>query len=490
MHDKHNTGNRHERMGAAPTRVTMRVTTLAGMICVGLSACAVGPDYERPSAPVPAAYKEADSVTADARIPTAWWHWFDDPVLDDLQHQVLVSNQNIAAASAAWQQALSVVSTQRASLWPGINAQAGGQRGRSRSAAGENSPVINTVTAGVSASWTLDVWGKLRRSLESAKASAQVSEADLAAATLSNQSLLAISYLQLRAADAELHLLTDTLADYQKSLQITQNRYQAGMVARADVAQAQTQVANAEAQRAALQWQRAQLEHAIASLVGKPSSDFTLAANEHWQAVVPVVAAGIPSELLRDRPDVVAAERVVAAASANIGIQKAAYFPSLTLTGSENFIAGSLGDLFSPANRVWNAAATAAGPLFDAGATSARVRGARAAYDVAVAQYRQTVLQAFQNVEDHLAGARFLNEQAAATQRAVDAALLAQQILMNQYQAGSINYTDVVSAQAAALSAQRSLAQVKLAQQTNAVSLIAALGGGVRDGVDVEQVFE
>jgi NodT family efflux transporter outer membrane factor (OMF) lipoprotein len=452
-----------------------------------LSACAVGPEYRRPDVQTPAQYKEAARVTQANASGTGsvardeWWRAFDDPLLDTLEQQVRVSNQNIAAAEAAYREAQSAISAQRASFWPAVSVNGGAERSRQnknlQTTTLTMTDTATTYSAGVSGSWALDVWGRLRRSLENARANAAASAADLAAATLSNQGLLASSYLQLREADSELKLLNETLSDYQKAAQVTLNRYQAGVAARSDVLQANTQVANTQADVAALKLQRAQLEHAIASLVGQPAGDFGLDANADWQPHVPEVPGAVPSDLLRQRPDVLAAERRVAAASANIGIQKTAYFPSLTLTASDGYTARTLTNLFSPANVAWNTAAAVTGTLFDAGATSAKVRSARAAYDAAVAQYRQTVLDAFKNVEDQLAGARWLSDETDARVQASEAALQAQQVLMNQYTAGKVSYTEVVSVQASALSAQRSLAQVRLARQTNAVSLMTALGG-------------
>jgi NodT family efflux transporter outer membrane factor (OMF) lipoprotein len=454
-----------------------------------LSACAVGPDYRRPAVQTPKQYKEAATVQAaqastnktEVATSSEWWHAFGDPTLDMFEQQVRVSNQNIAAAEAAYREAQTVVSLQQASFWPTLSVNGSAQRSRqnknTQSTALNTNGVATTYSAGVGGSWALDVWGRLRRSLENARATAEASAEDLAAATLSNQGLLATSYLQLREADSELKLLSETLSDYQRAAQVTLNRYQAGVAVRSDVLQANTQVANTQAEIAALKLQRVQLEHAIASLVGQPAGDFTVDVNDDWQPQVPEVPVTVPSDLLRQRPDVLAAERRVAAASANIGVQKAAYFPSLTLTASDAYSARTLTDLFSPENVAWSTAATVTGTLFDAGATSAKVRSARAAYDAAVAQYRQTVLDAFKNVEDQLAGVRLLSDATQARAQASEAALQAQQVLMNQYTAGKVNYTDVVSVQASALSTQRSLAQARLARQTNAVSLMTALGG-------------
>jgi NodT family efflux transporter outer membrane factor (OMF) lipoprotein len=445
------------------------------------SSCAVGPTYRKPSVSTPAQYKEGNANSHEASSATnTWWTLFDDPYLDDLERQVTVSNQNIAAAEAAYREAFSAVSVSQAGLLPTVSVNADAQRATAKSTPVVAAPsgISRVFSAGASASWQLDVWGRLRRTIENTRATAQASAADLAAATVSNQSLLATSYLQLREADAELQLLGDTANDYQRAAQITQNRYRLGAAAKSDALQADTQLANAQGEIAALQLQRAQLEHAIASLIGQAASNFSITSNADWNATVPAIPTSLPSELLRERPDIVAAERRMAAASANIGVQKAAYFPSLTLTGAYNFVSQSASNLFSPTYAAWSTAAAATGTLFDAGATSARVRGARAAYDGAVAQYRQTVLDAFRNVEDQLAGAMFIARETDSRQNASFAASEAERLLVNQYTAGRISYTDVVSAQTSALSARRSLAQAQLARQTNAVQLVAALGGG------------
>src|SRR6185295_13474477 len=295
---------------------------------------------------------------------------------------------------------------------------------------------------------------------------------DLAAATLSMQSQVATIYLQLREADAERKLLDDTVAAYQRSLQIAQNRYNVGMAAKTDVLQAQTQVANAQDQSAALVLQRAQFEHAIAALVGTAPGDFSLPVREAWQTPVPDVPAGVPSTLLERRPDIVAAERRVAAANANIGVEEAAYFTTLTLTGSYQLLATSVGTLFKTESATHTASAGIAESVFNGGATSARVAGARAAYVQAVAQYRQSVLTAFQDVEDQLAASTWLARQYEFRREASEAADESERLTTNQYRAGTVDYTTVIVAQAAALSARRGLAQIALSRQTNAVSLI------------------
>jgi NodT family efflux transporter outer membrane factor (OMF) lipoprotein len=336
----------------------------------------------------------------------------------------------------------------------------------------------NSYRPSLGASWSPDVWGRIRRTVEGARGSAQASEADLAAATLSAQAELATNYFDLRSNDAEIALLTQVIAGYQRSLEITRNRYNAGIAPHSDLLQAQSQLATTQADLSDLTRSRAVFEHAIAVLVGETPETFSLAANPSWSAASPQIPAGVPSTLLQRRPDIAAAERRAAAASAQIGVETSAYFPDLTLTGSYGFAASELGNLFSASTNVWSFGASAAQTLFDAGATRARVAGARAAYDQSVANYRQTVLAAFQDVEDQLAGQRTLADQYELRRQAAVAGDRAAVMVLNQYRAGQVAYTDVVTAQATALTAQRTLVQAAAARQTTAVALIEALGGG------------
>ena len=472
-----------------------------------VQSCAIGPNYQRPPVETPDRYKEVGSPTAPTAQPTAnaqspaatqapspapeqWWTLFNDASLNDLESQVQVSNQNLAASEAAYRQALAVVREQRANFFPQITVDGGvtksGGEGRSRSGTtlGTGTTTTTTTTsgskiyqAGASASWEIDLWGRLRRGLENAHALADASAADLAAAKLSIQGQLAIAYLQLREADAEQRLLADTVSAYGRSFEIAQNRYNAGAAAKTDVLQARTQLANAQDQLAALLLSRAQLEHAIAALVGKSASSFSLEGRDQWLTAVPDIPSGIPSTLLQRRPDIAAAERRVAAINATIGVEEAAYFPALTLTGTYDFIATSASSLFKPANASHSVGGSISEALFNGGATRARVSGARAAYDQSAALYRESVLTAFKDVEDQLASSRILLQQYDFRREASGAADETEQLTMNQYRAGTVSYTNVVVAQTAALSARRALASISLSRQTTAVSLITALGG-------------
>jgi NodT family efflux transporter outer membrane factor (OMF) lipoprotein len=448
-----------------------------------LSACAVGPDYERPSAASPAAFKEAPqgaagwfpAAPADTLERGPWWELFGDAELNRLAAQVEVSNQNVAAAVAAYAQARALVAQQRATLFPtiGLNASA------TRSGGGAAPSNGNRLQLGANASWEPDIWGALRRGVEGAQASAQASAADLAAARLSAQGELATDYFALRAADAQIALTRSSVEGYERSLKITRDRYAAAIAAKTDVLQAQTLLDSTRANLATLAITRAQLEHAIAVLIGKAPAEFALPAAD-WNTAVPAVPLGLPSELLQRRPDIASAERAVAAANAAIGVQRSAYFPALTLSGSYGNAGSRLADLIGASTSLWSLGLTATQVLFDAGATRARVEGAEAARDAAVARYRQTVLAAFQAVEDQLAAIRYLAEQADLRLSASQAADLTEQQLLNRYKQGLVAYTDVVTAQASALNARSTLSQLASSRQAAAIALIQALGGGWR----------
>lgn len=442
------------------------------------SGCAVGPTYQRPSAATPVAYKEAQNwvptAPADALERGPWWQLFDDPVLNELAVGIDISNQNIAAASAAYAQARALVREQRASLFPVITLNGGADRSGGGSSSSRSG---NTFQASIGGSWEPDVWGRLSRGVDSASASAQVNAADLASARLSAQGELATNYFSIRQTDAQQTLLTSTIDGYQRTLQITQNRYAAGIAAKTDVLQAQTQLANAQSEALGLERQRAQLEHAIAVLLGRAPADFSLAVAP-WKASVPQVPLGVPSTLLQRRPDIAAAERRVAVANEQIGVAQSAFYPSINLNASYGFGASSVADLFSASSSLWSLGASAAQVLFNAGATRERVAEAQAAQDAAVARYRQTVLVAFQDVEDQLAGTRVLLQQQDLLRQASQAADEAETQMLNRYRAGQVSYTEVVTAQASALSARRALVKVQADRQTTAVALIQSLGGG------------
>jgi len=468
---------------------------MALMSAAALAGCAVGPNYVRPSAPISPTFKEAagwsPAAPADTLDRGDWWTLFGDPTLNALAAKVQVSNQNIVAAEAAYREARAVVSQQRASLFPTVNLTGSGNH--SGSGGGGGTLIVNpdgstsggsggggarsTYRASIGATWEPDVWGRIRRSIEGSKALAEASAADLAAARLSAQGELATDYFGLREIDAEIAMDQATVAAYQRALTIAQNRYNAAIAPKSDVLQAQTQLFNAQSDLAGAQQQRANFEHAIAVLIGEAPGNFTLPAAP-WTETVPDVPPGLPSTLLQRRPDIAAAERRVQNANAQIGVQTAAYFPDLTLTGSYGFAASELGHLFSSANSLWSYGASIAETIFDAGARRARVNQAKAAHDQAVAQYRETVLEALQDVEDQLAATRILARQSDLRRQASAAADQAEQIVGNQYKAGTVDYAAVIAAQTTAYQARRAMAQAAAQRQTTAVALIQSLGGG------------
>lgn len=477
-------------MNASMLRI--RHYIIAAAVAGTLGGCAVGPVYERPAAALPAHFKEAPgwlpAAPADNLERGKWWALFEDPLLNELEAAVEVSNQNVEAAAAAYAQARALVREQRAALFPVVSLDGGASRGGrstggTTGAATGGSRISNAYQFGIGGSWEPDVWGRLRASVGNASASAQASAADLASARLSAQGELAVNYFTLRLTDLQAELLRNSIAGYQRVLQITRNRYDAGIAPKTDVLQAETQLANAQADEVGLARQRAQLEHAIAVLIGKMPSEFSIAPLP-WKHVVPEVPAVLPSTLLQRRPDIAAAERRVAAANEQIGIARSGYFPNIGLDASYGLSAATVGNLFNASSTLWSLGLSAVQTVFDAGATGARVDAARAAHEQATARYRQAVLAAFQDVEDQLAATQVLLRQVELRQQASAAADQAEAQMLNRYRAGQVSYTEVVNAQVTALNARRSLAQAQADRQTAAVALIQALGGGWRQDGD------
>lgn len=460
-----------------------RLSALA--LAAVLAGCAVGPAYEAPSAAMPAGWKE--QKTAEGWLPAApadaldrgeWWKLFGDATLDELAARVQVSNQNIAAAVANYAQAQALVRGERAALFPTVSLDGSGRRSGN---IGGTSNAANAFSATLGVDWAPDVWGRLRQAVSSAQANAEASEADLASARLSAIGDLATNYFSLREADAEIVLLDQTIEGYQRAFEITSNRYKAGIAAQTDVLQAQTQLVNAQAERVGLQRTRTTLEHAIAMLVGVAPADFSLPAAQ-WTPTVPGIPTGVPSTLLQRRPDIAAAERAVAAANAQIGIARSAYFPNFGLSASVGSSASRVKDLFNASNTLWALGLSVAQVVFDAGAIGATVDSAKAAHEASVARYRQTVLTAFQAVEDQLTAGAALAQQEGLRREASAAADKTEQQLLNRYRAAQVSYTEVVTAQAAALSSRRTLVQLQVNRQAAAVALIQALGGGWQAG--------
>jgi len=450
-----------------------------------LAGCTVGPDYQRPDAPTGAGFKEAAAAPPGWKLGTpgdgipkgAWWSIYHDPVLDGLEGQVALSNQNIKSFEAQYRAAEAIVDEARSQEYPTAGVSAGVTRSRGGTGATGTGGAHTQYSAEGTATWDLDLWGRIRRQVESDQASAAVSAADLANATLSAQETLATDYFQLRGQDALTQLLADTVKADQEALRITQNQYDAGTAAPSDVATAQTQLASAQAQLIAAGVTRQQFEHAIAVLTGVPPSALTLPPGP-LATDVPVAPPGLPSALLERRPDIAAAERTMAEQNALIGVAVAAYYPDISLSADYGFEGNPIGKLFRAANRIWSLGASASETLFDGGERSAAIRQAQATYDGSVATYRQTVLTAFQQVEDELSDLRILQQQAGAETEAVRAGQHALDIALNEYRAGTVDYTTVVTAQTALLGNQQAALTVQQNRLVASATLVAALGGG------------
>jgi len=474
-----------------------RLATLSLVVIAnaGLAGCLVGPDYHRPAAIVPVAYKEApgwtEAAPADGIPKGDWWTLYGDPDLNRLEPLVAVSNQTLAADYAAYQQALEIVAETQGGLYPTVGltgsatraAQGNGGSGHVSTNAGSGGYTISSGGARTSGTfegsvdWTPDIWGKIRREVEGDIAAAEVSQADLANATLSAQATLASDYVDLRAADSQITLLQQTVTAYQRSLQITQNQFNAGVAAPSDVLTARTQLEGAQAQLISAGEARAQYEHAIAVLAGHAPVDLTIPPGA-LMTNIPVVPAGLPATLLQRRPDIAAAERTMAEENAQIGVADAAFYPDISLSALGGYSADPITGLFSVSNALWSLGTDASETLFEGGTRTATVKAAEFGYDEGVATYRQTVLSAFQNVEDDLSNLRILAEQAQSLQAAVTDASRAVQIALNEYEAGTQAYTTVVTAQATLLADQESALTVQQNRLLASISLIQDLGGG------------
>jgi len=443
-----------------------------------LAGCAVGPNYEKPATPQPLKYKEAGewlvANPADTAPKGAWWKVFRDPVLDELMGRVQVNNQNLRAAEARYRQAHAQVAAARAGLFPAVGVNAGATRSKAQ---GDVNATATRYTVALEAQWEIDLWGKVRRQIEAAGAGAEASASDLENLRLSTQAELATDYFQLRVTDRGLDVLKELAAAFRKSLEIAQNRYNAGVAAKVDVVQAEAQVRSVDAQLIDVRASRAQLENAIGLLAGEAASNFSLAPLAAYEPHVPVVPAGLPSTLTQRRPDIAAAERRVVQANAQIGVAEAAYFPSLSLTGSIGSASSSLSNLFNVSNRVWSLGLGLAETLLDFGARGAQVDVSRAQYDEAVANYRQTVLTALQEVETNLATVHWLTEEVTAQDDATRLARESVQLTVNQYRAGIVVYTNVVQVQSTQLNEERSQLQLLGRRLAAQVALIKSLGG-------------
>lgn len=458
----------------------MRVRALLVVAAALLWGCTAGPDYRKPEVAASAEFKEAGEgwKRAEPRDEVdrgRWWEIFRDGQLGALIERIDVSNQSLRAAEAQLRQSQAIAAASQASLFPFADLSGSVTRSRSPGATGAQT----TRSVSVDASWDVDLWGRLRRGLESDKAAVQASAGDLAAARLSLQAALATNYFQLRVLDTQKKLFDDTVEAFRRSLTLTENRYRAGVGARADVIQADTQLKSTLAQAIDIGVQRAQLEHAIAILVGVAPSELSIPSQPSYVAEMPVIPAGLPSALLERRPDLAAAERRVAAANAEIGVAEAAFFPSLTLSGAFGFRSTAGAFLSAPA-RFWSLGPALAMTLFDAGRRRTETERTIAAYDATVANYRQIALTSFQEVEDNLAAVRILEEETRLQAEAVEAARLSVQLTTNQYKAGTTSYLSVVQVQATWLANERTAVGIIGQRLVATIALIKALGGGWR----------
>ena len=451
------------------------------------SGCTVGPDYVRPTATavMRATFKESNgwktAQPKDNLIKGDWWRIFNDPQLNALEEQVGISNQNVIAAEAQFRQARALLHSARAGYFPTVSLGATVTNSRRSATTGGSQFASGSSTTDyqlpLDLSWEADIWGRIRRSVEAGRAGAQASAADLAALRLSAQAALAQTYFQLRTLDAQRRLLDATVVAFQKTLDLTRNRYGSGVAARSDVLQAETQLKSTQAQAIDIGVQRAQLEHAIALLIGQPASAFSLAAAP-LAVNPPAIPTGVPSQLLERRPDIAAAERRMAAANAQIGVAEAAWYPSLRLSASGGLESTSLAKWLTWPSRFWAVGPAISETLFDGGLRKAQDEQALAAYDAEVAAYRQTVLTGFQEVEDNLAALRILEQEAQVQEETVAAARQSLAITGNQYKAGIVSYLNVLVAQTVELSNERTALDISGRRLSAGVLLIKALGGG------------
>ena len=457
-------------------------------IVVLTAGCKVGPKYRTPAAAVPAAYKEQppagwkEAQPQDGELRGNWWELFGDAALNALEEQVDISNQNIVAAEAQFRAARAAVRAQRAGLFPTVTISASATRSRFGVNRSGNTGGINTgsgafYTIPIDFTYELDAWGRVRRSVESAIATAQASAAEIETVRLSAHAELALDYFELRGLDEQKKLLDENVAAFERALELTTNRYNQGIASGLDVSQARTQLENTRAQLIDLGTQRAVFEHAIAILIGRPPADLTIPILPVL-GEPPVIPTGLPSELLERRPDIAAAERTVASANAQIGVAKAALFPSITLNANGGVGSSAIGGLLSLSNRFWTIGPTLAQTVFDAGRRSAVVAQAEAQYDVTAAQYRESVLVAFEDVEDNLAALRILADEAQQYDVAIESAQRTVELSLNRYRGGVASYLEVIVAQAALLTNQRTAVTVQTRRISAAVLLVKALGGG------------
>lgn len=489
--------------------MNFRLLIILTCLIAALGACTVGPNYCKPPVVVPTHFKEAPkgwkfAEPRDTQPRGPWWEIFQDLQLNALESKINIDNQNIAVAAAQYRQALALVTQARSGYFPTITGTASATRQQTSGTGGANAnttnnstiisnnngaaiagnsnrdfslPPFSTYTMSLTALWEPDIWGSVRRTVEAAKAGAQASAAQLAATQLSMQASLAQIYFQLRAADLSQKILNDAVAAYKDSLKLTQARYRGGVAALTDVVQAEAQLKSAEAQAIDNKIARQQFEHALAVLIGLPPANFCLPAKiiRFIPARTPLQ---IPTVLLERRPDIAQAERLMAQANAQIGVAVAALFPTLSLSATYGYTTSIFEKLLAPESRIWSLAASLSNTIFDAGLRYGQILAARAAYDQSVATYRQTVLAAFQDVEDNLVALRQLQKELVVQKQAVKAAKEALRLIMIQYKGGTVNYLSVIVAQTTLYTAEKTVADVISRQMVAAVGLVKALGGG------------
>ena len=452
------------------------------VICSG---CAIGPKYQRPAAPATPAFKELAgnddwkmATPSDQLIKGKWWEIFGDPELNRLEELINIDNQNVKQAEAQFRQARALFAGNHANYYPTIGSSpsitqtdSGSHGGRGLGGTSQSFSLPATV------SWEPDLWGRVRLAVENATDNAQVSAADLENIRLSAQAQLAADYFTMVANDMQQAILADTIKAYERNLQLTNNRFNGGVASKSDITLAQTQLAGAQAQATDLKIARAQLEHAIAVLTGQPPSRIEVPVTS-IKAPPPEIPLALPSTLLERRPDIAANERLVAAANANIGIAETAYYPTLTLSATPGLLSTSFANLVTWGSRVWSAGPSISQTLFDFGRRNAQIQGVQASYDAAVAAYRETVLSAFQEVEDDLAALRYLSEEAGQQQQAVVAAEQSLTLEMARYIAGTDSYLNVITTQTIELSDRQAAVTILQRRMLAAVDLVKAVGGG------------
>jgi NodT family efflux transporter outer membrane factor (OMF) lipoprotein len=477
----------HWRMMNQKNRPWLR-GIVAGALLISSGCRIVGPNYTRPPAPLPQAFKEQppdgwrEAKPNDAAIKGKWWEIYNDPGLNALEEQVSISNQNVLQAEAQYRAARAEVLIARSALFPTVTAGptasvAQGTGGVSANQLAATGGVHTNYQIPFDVSYQVDLWGSIRRNIRANAETAQATEAQLENAKLTYEADLAQDYFQLHGTDGDIALLQSTVDSYTNFLKLTQARHDSGIASGADVAQAETQLDSAKEQLIDLGVARAQYEHAIAILIGKPPAELTIAP-QTLKSEPPQVPVAMPSTLLERRPDIAASERQMAAMNEQIGIADAAYYPSLTLSAGAGLASSSFVNLFSWAGRFWSASATASQTLFDAGKRRGQVDVAKADFDAAMASYRQTVLNAFQQVEDELSALRILERETGATNETVQAAQLALDITTAQYKAGTATYLNVETSQTALFAEQKALVDLLTRRMVSSVLLVQALGGG------------